>query len=138
MFESIFEGDCDKCGKITLQKDIYKYIIPPCNKFVIVRINNYTQSSNGIRIRNNSEITNFDGNNVYIPNDNNIRFRAKSVIMHFSNTNNNGHYIVWTRFSIFHKWLRIDDISGESQVRNFNNLKKCLTDVYLMYLEKIE
>ncbi len=70
--------------KKTIQKDINKYIIPPCNKFVIVRINNYTQSSNGIRIRNNSEITNFDCNNIYIPNDNNIRFRAKSVIMHFA------------------------------------------------------
>ncbi len=137
MFESIFEGDCNKCGQKTIQKDSNKYIIPPYNKFVIIRINNYTHSSNGNRIRNNSEITNFDCNNLYIPNDNNIRFRVKSVIMHFSSTNNNGHYIVWTRFSIFHKWLRIDDISGVSQVRNFANLKKSLTDVYLIYLEKI-
>ena len=83
MFESIFEGDCDNCGRKTMQKDINKYIIPPCNKFVIIRINNYTQSSNGIRIRNNSEITNFDCNNIYIPNDNNFNIRKNQFQQNF-------------------------------------------------------
>lgn len=133
-FEDLFvqnhSYNCTNCNQITNHYESTLYEFPNEMEFLLIRLNNMLMIDNQI-IRLNTKITNYDTDNIFVPNQQNLNFKIIAAIAHHGDNAYSGHYVIWVRNQ--NAWLRISD----TQSRYYNNLIKDLNNIYLLVLKKI-
>ena len=80
----------------------------------------------------NSEIIDYDENNITINANFPSHFKIVSAIVYQGN-NQFDHCVIWIRKFNNDGWLRVSDASA----RSYNNLIRNLKNVYVLFLERI-
>ena len=130
MFKNVLETDCHLCRTQTEHEMNLNYKFGTDTKYIILRITSYgfNRSSNSF-YKYNTHISQFDLDDIYIPNQQNIKFKVLAGISH-TGAIDYGHYTIYVRNA--EKWINISD-----QQASITDFPPYLENIYALILEII-
>lgn len=119
---------CDKCKKNT--KTVKSLDICRFPKIMIIHMKRYTQNTDSTYSRNNCLVDYFSSLK-FVCKDAGIEYELKSVVNHFGNNPQGGHYTICTKMN--KEWVHIDD----SSVYKIEESKICSPSAYVLFMVRI-
>ena len=100
------------------------FVIPPNNRYIVINLHLFT-IVNTIAVRTKSKITNFNVDLIQLPmEDNQIKYRIHSFIIHIGDSLNSGHYYIWTRNLLDPGGIQLNDSCSRKLKKMYSSLEK--------------